>query len=194
MSGGQMVLVFVLLVVAALVAFVIWYWYRASKEVVSQVEVMNPEGDRGRALVVYHPGRRGFFDAVIHAFAEGLVSNGWRVEMVTASAQAPTDLSSYDLLVVGGPTYFWTPVRPIRAYVSRLGDLAGKPTVILVTGFGSTGRSTSMMEELVREANGRLVKSLSFFKLRPNDEKDPRPNREVAVEMAARAGREISLP
>jgi flavorubredoxin len=189
-----MVLVFVFLIVAALVAWVIWYWYRISKEVVSQVEVLNPEGEGGRAVVVYHPGRRGFFKAVIHAFAEGLVSNGWRVEMVTASPEAPTDLSGYDLLVVGGPTYFWTPVRPIQAYVSRLGDLAGKPTVVFVTGFGSTDRSTSIMEELVREANGKLVKSLSFFKLRPNDETDPRPNREVAVEMATRAGREISLP
>ena len=188
-----MVLVFTCLVVAALVAPGIWYWYRASKEVVSQVQVMNPEGEGGRALVVYHPGIRGFFDAVIHAFAEGLVSNGWTVEMVTASPQAPADLSGYDLLVVGGPTYFWTPVRPIQAYVSRLGDLAGKPTVVFVTGFGATGRSTSIMEELVRGANGRLVKSLSFFKMRPNDETDPRPNREVAVEMAMRAGREISL-
>jgi len=183
----------VLLVFAGIVAWVIWYWHRASKEVVSQVEVLNPGGERGTALLVYHPGRRGFLHSVIQAFAGGLVSGGWRVEITTASQQAPTDVSGYDLLVLGGPTYFWTPARPIRAYVRRLGDLEGKPTVTIVTGFGSTGRSKSILEGLVQEANGKLVNSLTFFKLRPNDEEDPRPNREVAMEMATRAGAAISV-
>ncbi len=183
----------VLLVFGGIVGWVIWYWYRASKEVVSQVEVSNPGGERGTALLVYHPGRRGFLHSVVQAFAGSLVSGGWRVEITTASHQAPTDLLGYDLLVLGGPTYFWTPVRPIRAYVRGLGDLEGEPTVTIVTGFGSTGRSKSILEALVQEANGKLVNSLTFFKLRPNDEEDPRPNREVAMEMATRAGAAISV-
>jgi flavorubredoxin len=183
----------VLGLIAGIVAWVLWYWQRASREVVSSVEVLNPGGDRGTALLVYHPGRRGFFRSVIQAFAGGLVSGGWRVEITTASCQAPNDLSGYDLLVLGGPTYFWTPARPITRYVRRLGDLEGKPTVTIVTGFGSTGRSKSILEKLVQEANGKLVTSLALFKLRPNDEEDPRPNREVAMEMATRAGAAISV-
>jgi hypothetical protein len=194
MSIQGVALMVVLVILAGISAAVIWYWSRASREVVSELEVLNPGGDKGTALVVYHPGRRGFFDAVIRAFAGALVSNGWRVEMTTASSQAPTDASSYDLLALGGPTYFWSPARPIRAYASKLGDLEGKPTVTVMTGFGSTARSISIMESLVQEANGKLVKSLSFFTLRPNNEEDPRPNREVAVEMATRAGREVPLP
>lgn len=194
MSFGEVVSVMVAAILVGIVAFVIWYWRRASLELPSEVETFNPAGERGTALVVYHPGRRGFLQSVIRAFAQGLTRSGWRVEITTASAQAPTDLSRYDLLVLGGPTYFWTPARPIRAYVGRLGDLGGKPTAVIVTGFGSTGRSTSMMGNLVREANGKLVDSLSFFKLRPNDEDDPRPNREVAVELARRAGEEIPPP
>ena len=193
MSAQEGVMVAVLGLIAGIVAWVIWYWYRASREVVSQVEVLNPGGERGTALLVYHPGRRGFLHSVIQAFAGGLVSGGWRVEITTASQQAPSDLSGYDLLVLGGPTYFWAPVRPIRAYVRRLGDLEGEPTVTIVTGFGSTGRSKSIMEKLVQEANGKLVNSLAFFKLRPNDEEDPRLNREVAMEMATRAGAAISV-
>ena len=184
----------VLLILAGTVAAVIWYRHRISQEVASQVEVLNPAGDRGTALVVYHPGRRHFLQKVTSAFAEGLVSSGWRVDSTTASSQAPTDLSSYDLLVLGGQTYFWSPVRPIRDYASRLGDLGGKPTAIIITGFGATGRSMSIMESLVQEASGDLVNSLSLTTLKPNDEKDPRPNEEVAVEMATRAGRDIPLP
>lgn len=194
MSAQGSVLTVVLVILAGTVAAVIWYWHRISQEVVSQVEVLNPAGDRGTALVVYHPGRRHFLHKVTSAFAEGLVSSGWRVESTTASSQAPADLSSYDLLVLGGQTYLWSPTRPIRDYVSRLGDLGGKPTVIIITGFGATGRSISIMERLVEEVNGDLVKSLSLTTLRPNDEEDPRPNQEVAVEMATQAGREIPLP
>ena len=194
MSPQVVVLITVLVILAGTVAAVVWYWYRISQEVVSQVEVLNPGGDRGTALVVHHPGRRHFLRKVISAFTEGLVSSGWRVESTTASPQAPTDLSSYDLLVLGGQTYFWSPARPIRDYVRGLGDLEGKPTAIMITGFGATGRSISIMERLVQEANGDLVNSLSLTTLKPNDEEDPRPNEEVAVEMATRAGREIPLP
>ena len=194
MSAQGLLLTVVLLILAGTVAAVTWNWYRISQEVASQVEVLNPAGDRGTALVVYHPGRRHFLRKVTSAFAEGLVSSGWRVERTTASSQAPIDLSNYDLLVLGGQTYFWSPVRPIRNYASRLGDLGGKPTAIIITGFGATGRSISIMERLVHEANGDLVNSLSLTTLKPNDEKDPRPNEEVAVEMATQAGREIALP
>jgi flavorubredoxin len=194
MSFPQAVIGGVGVVVAGVLAWVIWYWHRISQEVPSEVETLNPEGERGTALVVYHPGRRGFFRAVIHAFAQGLVSSGWRVDITTASSQTPTVISRYDFLTFGGPTYMWSPARPIKRYVSRLGDLEGKPTAIIVTGFGDTGRAMSIMEKLVREANGRLVKSLSLTTLRPNDEEDPRPNQEVALEMATRAGQEVPLP
>ena len=103
MSFLQVVIGIVGALVAGIVGWVIWYWYRVSKEVVSQVEVLNPGGERGTALLVYHTGRRGFLHSVIQAFAGGLVSAGWRVEITTASQQAPTDLSGYDLLVLGGP-------------------------------------------------------------------------------------------
>ncbi len=194
MSVLQTVVVIVGAVVAGVLAWVIWYWYRVSQEVPSEVETLNPAGERGTALVVYHPGRRGFCHGVIHAFAQGLVSTGWRVDTTTASSQAPTDVGSYDFLVFGGPTYMWSPARPIKRYLSSLGDLQRKPTAIIVTGFGATGRAISIMEKLVREANGQLVRSLSLTTLRPNDEEDPRPNEEVALEMARRAGQEVPLP
>jgi flavorubredoxin len=194
MSFPQAVIGGVGAVLAGMLAWGIWYWHRISQEVPSEVGTLDPEGERGTALVVYHPGRRGFLQSVIDAFGQGLVSKGWRVEITTASSQAPTVLGGYDFLAFGGPTYMWSPARPIKRYVGRLGDLQGKPTVIIITGFGSTDRSSSIMENSVREANGRLVSSLSFFKLRPNDEEDPRPNEEVALEMATRAGQEVPLP
>jgi len=178
-----------LVVVAA--AAVAWLFYRGSREVVSEVRVLNPEADKGTALVVYHPGLTDFHEKVTRAFADGLVSRGWRVEVTTASSQAPSDISVYDLLVLGGPTYFWTPNRPIRGYLRRLGDLGGKRTVSIITAMGMGGRSTSIMEQLVQKANGDLVKALLLYTIRPNEDLYGIND---AVEIVTQVAKEIPLP
>jgi flavorubredoxin len=165
--------------------------YGRNKEVVSEVKTLNPEGDGGTALVVYHPGKSDFHERVTSGFAEGLASNGWRVEITTASSQAPPDLSGYDLLVLGGPTYWFTPNRPIRRYLSRLGDLGGQRTVTIITAMGAGERSTSIMEKQVREANGNLVNALILYTTRPNEDLYGIND---AVEIATRAAKEIALP
>lgn len=164
-------------------------WLNA--QVVSDVEVLNPSGDKGTALVVYHPGKSEFQERANKAFAEGLVSNGWRVEITTASSQAPTDLSSYDLLVFGAPTYDWFPARRIQHYLRGLGDLGGHRTVIVISGLGYTNLSVSTMEKLVQEANGDLVKSLPLWTAAPNEEMYGRND---VGEIMRQAAKEIPLP
>ena len=183
----------VIVVLAVVVVAVGWLSYRTGREVISEVKVLTPTGNKGTALVVYHPGLSDFQQRMTYAFAEGLVSGGWRVEITTASSQAPKDLSQYGLLVFGAPTYGFAPPGPIRRYLAGL-DLEGKRTAIIITGLGATGQSVASMERLVRDRHGDLVKSLSLTTMRPNSEEDRRPNKEVAVEMATRAGSEIPLP
>lgn len=182
---------YVLVIVVAAAVALVWLFTRMSKEVVSEVMILNAEAKEGTALVVYHPGLTGFHEKATHAFAEGLVSSGWRVEITTASSQAPSDLSSYDLVVLGGPTYQGGPARPVQNYVERLGDLGGKRTVAIVSGLGRTEGSVAVMEGLVRQANGELVKSLPIWAAASNEEMygigDP-------VEIMRRAGAEIALP
>jgi hypothetical protein len=137
-------------------------------EVISDVEIMNPDGNTGTVLGVYHPGRSSFQKILTHAFFEGLVSNGWRVEVTTASKEAPTDLSGYDLLVLGAPTYNWVPAKPIQSYLERIGDLEGQATAVIVSAAGTTTFSLPMMEDLVRDANGDLVASYALWTLVPN--------------------------
>jgi hypothetical protein len=97
-------------VVTFVVLFVAWQGllgFVVNAEVITDIQVMNPNGSAGTTLLVYHPGRSGYQKMLIGAFSEGLVSNGWRVEIATASKEAPTDLSGYDLLVLSAPTYDW---------------------------------------------------------------------------------------
>jgi hypothetical protein len=167
-----------------------------NQEMVGKVEVQNPEGDAGTALVVYHPGRGSFHPRVISGFVTGLVANGWRVGVAPASPQAPADVSGYDLLVLGSPTYWFMPSTAIRRYLRRLGDLGGQPTVTIITGLGAGGRSTAAMERQVREANGHLMKALLLYRMWPNDEEnyaDSKQNQALAVEMATRAASELAV-
>jgi hypothetical protein len=133
-----------------------------NREVASEVKTLNPAGTAA-ALVVYHPGRSNLQQRANTAFAEGLAANGWRVDLTTASHQAPTDLSGYDLLVLGTPTYDWAPSDRIKRYLADLGNLNGRPTVLIVSAMRMTGQSLPTMEKLVRQANGGVTKSLSLW-------------------------------
>jgi hypothetical protein len=184
------------LVLLPVAAYALLSWSR-NRDVVGELEVLNPEATGATALVVYHPGKSDFQHRVFGGFARGLVANGWRVVVTSPSPQAPTDLSGYDLLVLGGPTYGFQPNRSIQRYLRRLGDLGGKPTVTLITALGAGERSSSTMQDLVREANGTLVGALLLYKARPNDEENPvdaQQNQALAVEMATRAAQEVALP
>ncbi len=157
-------------------------------EVPSDIEVLNPTGASGTALMVYHPGRSSFPRIIHHAFAEGLASTGWRVEITTASSQAPTDLSGYNLLILGTPTYNWLPSQPIQQYIHRLGDLRGKPTIAIVSAEGYYGVSLPAMEQLVHRANGNLIRSIALTTGYNNVDGITNP-----VEIMHRAAKEISL-
>jgi len=183
-----MLIVTVLIMAGAGLAL-LYYWI--STEVITELTVLNAEGERGTALIVYHPGLSQFQAKVSHAFARGLASNGWRVEITTASAKAPISLSGYDLLVLGAPTYSWTPARPIRSYLSRVRNLKEKPTVTIISAMGAGARSSAVMEKLVRKAHGKLIKSLLLYTLRPNEDLYGTND---AEEIATQAAKEIPLP
>lgn len=185
-----------IVVFSAIALWGAWLMVGRNREVISEVETLNPDGGTGTALVVYHPGKSDFQRRVFAGFAEGLVAGGWRVELTTPSPLTPTNLDGYDLLVLGGPTYGFKPNLPIQTYLKRLGDLGRKPAVTIITALGMGRRSAHIMEQLVRQANGTLVKALVLYKARPNDEDNPvggRQNQDLAVEIATQAAKAIDL-
>lgn len=173
----------------ALIAFVIvvvsvlgFVLFKINSDYVSEIEVLNADGSE-TALTIYHPGLSSFMKDVTYAFADGLVENGWRVEITTASSQAPTDLSGYSLLVLGSPVYAGKPSQTIERHLERIGDLKGINTVLLVTSGGSDGGAEASMQQTVEEYDGIVNEVLSLFNSTPNDG-DP-------LDIAEQAGREI---
>jgi flavorubredoxin len=105
---------------------------------------------------------------VTYAFGEGLVSSGWRVEITTASSEAPIDLNAYDLLVLGTPVYGFRVTPTIERHLERMGDLKGIDTLAILTAAGSIGDSSSMIEQVVVDSNGTFLKAVILYSMAPN--------------------------
>jgi hypothetical protein len=125
-----------------------------NKDVVSPIVVVNSGGVK-TALVVYQPGLSSAPKDNSYDFADGLASGGWRVEITTASPEAPSDLSNYSLLVVAFPIYGGAPGAAAVRYIDRLGDLQGIHTVII-----DVPASENIMRQKVEAKNGTVIESL----------------------------------
>ena len=161
----QILVVFAIVIIILLVVFAAFAGLLMSGiiggEVVSEIKVMNPDGIK-TALVVYQPGFSNFPKDVSYAFADGLVSSDWQVEITTASSQTPSELSKYSLLVLAYPVYGGTPGSAIVKYVDRVGNLNGINTIIIACAGGDSGESIIPLKQQVEEANGTFYISLAL--------------------------------
>ncbi len=139
-----------------------------NNDVITQLVIKNPEGNK-TALVTYHPGLSSFSHDVSYAFADGLVSTGWRVELATPSIEAPINLSKYSLLVVASNTYEFNPDTPTTRYLERIGDLQEIETVVITLGAGYAEQSQKALETLVENSNGVIIESLLIYSIAPNE-------------------------
>jgi flavorubredoxin len=180
----KMVLVTFLTLIVAGAISITYVLFSINKDVVSPIDVINSEGGK-TALVVYQPGLSSFPKDVSYAFGNGLASNGWRVEITTASSQTPSDLSKYKLLVLGFPAYGGSPGTAIVRYIDRLANLNGINTIIIACAGGSTGTSVDTMKQKVQAAGGTFKESITLFTMAPNK------GNGTATDIARRAGTQI---
>ena len=169
------ILAFVI-VVACVSGFVL---FKINSDYVSEIDVLNADGSE-TALIIYHPGFSSFMEDTAYAFADGLVENDWRVEITTASSQAPTELSDYSLLVLGSGVYASGPSSTIKRHVERIGDLQEIETVLLVTSGFSNGEAEAQMQQTVEDHNGIVTEVVSVYMDDPLD-------------VAEQAGRDILI-
>jgi len=182
----KILLISVLVVFVVFASLLAYVAYAISTDVVTEVVVENPGGSK-TALVLYHPGLSSFAHDVAYAFTEGLVSNGWRVEIATPSAQAPSEPSEYDLLVFCFSTYGWEPDSPTMRQIERMGDLEGVDLVLVGLAAGDAMGSKAKVAEVVLSANGNIISEIALNSIAPNE------GNKSATELAEQAGREITV-
>jgi flavorubredoxin len=164
----QILLVTFLVILVVFAVFAAYVGVALNKDVVSGIDILNSQGSKS-ALVVYQPGLSSFPRDVSYAFGNGLAQAGWRVEITTASAQAPKDLSSYNLLVLGFPTYGAQPGTAIVRYLDGLGNLHGIETVIVSCAAGNANESAVVIQQKVQSESGTVKESIDLTSLAPND-------------------------
>jgi flavorubredoxin len=161
----QIILVLIIALVAVFVAFGAFAGLllsgAISREVISEIDVINADGSTV-ALIVYQPGFSSFPRDAVYAFAEGLASSGWRVEITTASSEAPSDLSGYSLLTLAYPVYGGAVGTAIVNYVNRISDFNGIDTVIIACAGGDSGESIDPLKQQVQDANGIFHDSMAL--------------------------------
>jgi len=190
---GLPVVTTVIVVITAVAAT--WLFWRINQEAVRPLILTNSAGTTGKALLVYHPGLSTFPEQVTTNFVSGLVASGWQVSTATASSQAPLPDDGYDLVIFGAPVYFGAPAKPLTQYITRVGDLGGKPVVILLTGADDVAGAIAAAEKAVIEAKGRPIRSLGFTTMKPNDKENKYAgsNIEKALQIAREGGRNFAL-
>ena len=175
--------VFLVFLISGVIALA-YVGIRINSDFASDIEILNSEGS-SVALVIYHPGMTSLMRDVTYAFSDGLVKNGWRVEITTPSSQAPTDISGYDLLVLGSPVYGFSLTPTIERHLQRFGDLQKTETVAILTAAGAPGEGASTMENAIRDSNGTVKAVIVLYGMAPN-EGNANP-----VDLAEQAGKEI---
>jgi hypothetical protein len=163
-SIGKMLLI-VIVILGASTGVILW---KISLETVTQLETINPGTSGPRAIMVYSPGLSGFHQKMVDSFASGLVESSWRVDIVTASSQAPVDLTDYSLLVIGGPLYGGQPPKPVQDYMARMTDLKGLRVHTLLTAAGDARDADQIMTSWITEYGGVEVGRLTLFTMAPN--------------------------
>jgi hypothetical protein len=159
-----------LIVLAALVSVGGYMEYSVYREKSASTEILNPSVAK-TALVIYHPGLTDFARNITYTYAEGLASKGWRVEIATASPQAPTNISKYSLLVLCWAIYDFNPAPTITAQIHRIGNLNGVNTTIIAIGGGLDPlNAPKAMNKIVQDANGTIIQQLTSFRSQHNQD------------------------
>ena len=110
--------------------------------------------------------------------AFGLVSNicqpftlqveCWEVHLDRANSRTISDLSEFNLLCVGSPTYSGSPRPPIVNYINRCGNLENRLCLVFATGRYSheeysPEEANKKLQSLLEANGGKVISSLALL-------------------------------
>lgn len=173
MSTVKIVLIIVVVVVllVGVGAGAFFYFLRRwDSEQPSKKDTLKPEVSKivGRALIVYHPGATGYTEEVAYAIGKTFQVKGWEVLLDRANSRAISDLSEFNLLCVGSPTYSGSPRPPIVEYINRCSNLENRVCLVFATGSNNPEEANKKMQNHLEAKAGKVISSLALLTKQKN--------------------------
>jgi flavodoxin len=129
------IVLIIVLVIVALIAGMGFLVMDVMSYTATGAESLSPAGaSAGNALVVYDPGVSGTAKNVAVTIADDLQAKGYKVELAGVKSSAAADVSAYDVIVAGGPTYVGNISSSIKAYLQGIEPSANATVGVYATG------------------------------------------------------------
>jgi len=161
-----LIIVVVVLIIVGVGAGSFYYFLRRwDSEQPSKKDTLKPEVSKavGRALIIYHPGATAYTEEAACAIGKALQAKGWEVHLDRANSKAISDLSDFNLLCVGSPTYMASPRPPIVNYINRCTNLEKRACLVLTTGGADPNESNKKLQNLLKSRGGKVISSLALL-------------------------------
>jgi flavorubredoxin len=168
MSVVKIVLIIVVIVVVLVgvgAGSFLYLMRRWDSEQPSKKDTLKPEVSKvvGRALIIYHPGATGYTEEAAYAIGKALQAKDWEVHLDRANSKAISDLSDFNLLCVGSPTYAGSARPPIVNYINRCTNLEKRVCLVLTTGSADPNESNKKLQSLLESRGGKVITSLALL-------------------------------
>lgn len=131
----------------------------------SIIKVIKPQNEmKGKALVVFQPGGSSFPEDIAQKISEGLSSVGYEVMIDYPNQKTETDLSNFDFLVLGSPTYAGKFADALKDYIHRIKNLNKVKISVFSTGSGDSIEKQSVLKiKSELESINVKVSNFEFF-------------------------------
>lgn len=87
----------------------------------------------------------------------------WEVHLDRANNRTISDLSEFNLLCVGSPTYSGSPRPPIVNYINRCSNLENRVCLVFATGSSNPEEANKKMQSLLEAKGAKVVGSLALL-------------------------------
>ena len=115
-AGFAVVIVFlVVIVLSGMISAGVWSSFATGDEKMAAAAT-----PIGKAMVVYDPGVTGTAKDTASKIAGDLLARGYEVDLAGIKSAAAANVSSYDVIVVGGPVYGGRASTPVQSYLGAL--------------------------------------------------------------------------
>lgn len=150
---GIIVIIIIILVAA----------YLVSNSRSSDSETIKPDGSiTGKAIIVYDPGLSGGTKTAANYIAEDLKSKGYEVKLAGVRSSDVADISGYDILIVGSPTYGAKPTGPITSYLEGLKNPGNITAGVYALAGSDTQDSNVIMAEMLKNKSITVKISVKY--------------------------------